>query len=203
MNSARKLAVLLMMVGIAGCKHNVQSAAPPPPPAKVYTPTEIADKAPFPQPPAPGMVEVKPPGSEVAQQPPPPKQKKPAHRRPKPVDSSQAQAAKDTTQPAPASTPTQEASAGQPAGTSPIGQLSSSSESSSILNRHQILDLITNTENGLNGIKRTLSSDEQQTATQIRTFLTKAKKALDQDDLDGANTLVTKARVLLDELTKG
>jgi len=39
------------------------------------------------------------------------------------------------------------------------------------------------------------------TATQIRTFLSKAKQALDQDDLDGANTLVTKAKVLLAELT--
>jgi hypothetical protein len=32
--------------------------------------------------------------------------------------------------------------------------------------------------------------------------LTKAKKALDQDDLDGANTLATKAKVLLEELLK-
>ena len=68
--------------------------------------------------------------------------------------------------------------------------------------RHEIQDLITATENGLNGIKRTLSSDEQLTATQIRTFLTKAKQALDQDDLDGANTLANKAKVLLGELTK-
>jgi ribosomal protein S20 len=37
---------------------------------------------------------------------------------------------------------------------------------------------------------------------EIRTFLTKAKQALSQDDLDGAQTLATKAKVLLDELTK-
>ena len=84
--------------------------------------------------------------------------------------------------------------------TSPIGQLTSSSESSSTPSRQQIQDLITKSENGLNGIKHTLTSDEQETAAEIRTFLAKAKKALDQDDLDGAYTLVTKAKVLLDEL---
>jgi len=54
----------------------------------------------------------------------------------------------------------------------------------------------------LTGIKRTLSTDEQLTSTQIKTFLTKAKQALADNDLDGAQTLATKAKVLLDELTK-
>ncbi len=85
---------------------------------------------------------------------------------------------------------------------SPIGQLSTAGDNSTLPTRHTILDKITATENGLNGIKRPLTAEEQVTATQIRTFLTKARKALDQDDLDGALTLVTKAEVLLTELTK-
>jgi hypothetical protein len=85
---------------------------------------------------------------------------------------------------------------------SPIGQLSSTGGGGSLPSRHDIQDQITATENGLNGIKRTLTADEQVTATQIRTFLTKSRQALEQDDLDGANTLVTKAKVLLGELTK-
>ena len=64
------------------------------------------------------------------------------------------------------------------------------------------METITNTENGLNGIKRALSSQEQETVSQIRTFLQKARQALSNDDLDGAKTLATKAKVLLDELTK-
>ena len=199
MNSAGKVAVLLLLSGIAGCKHQVQSAAPPPPPPRVYTPTQISDKVPLPQLPQAKAPEVKEAGPVMAQQPTPPKQKKPAHHKSKPAETP-AQTAKEAAPVTPA--PAQDASSGQPPDTSPIGQLSSSSDSSTSLNRHQILDLITNTENGLNGIKRPLSSDEQQTVTQIRTFLAKAKKALDEDDLDGANTLVTKAKVLLEELPK-
>jgi outer membrane biosynthesis protein TonB len=199
MNSARKIAALLLLLSVAGCKHKVQTAAQPAPPDKVYTPEEIANQAPSPQPPPPKPEDVKQAPTEVAEQP-PPKPKKTQHRK-KSTDTPTTQTAKDTT---PSAAGTQEASAGQPPNTSPIGQLSSSSDSgSSNTSSHQtILDLIKSTESGLNGIKRQLSSDEQQTATQIRTFLSKAKKALDQDDLDGANTLATKAKVLLDELMK-
>ena len=35
---------------------------------------------------------------------------------------------------------------------------------------------------------------------QVRTFLTRARQAVTENDLDGAQTLTTKARVLLDEL---
>jgi ribosomal protein S20 len=45
-----------------------------------------------------------------------------------------------------------------------------------------------------------LNPREQRTASQIRTFLSKATNALQAGDLDGANTLTVKARVLLSEL---
>jgi outer membrane biosynthesis protein TonB len=199
MNSGWRIAALLLLSGMAGCNHKVQSGPPAAAQAPIYPPNTVAKDEPLPQPPQPKPLDVQPAPAEVAEQP-PPKTKKPAHHK-KPADTTQTQAAKDTT----AGTPpgTQQVSTGQPPDTSPIGQLSSASDSTGTHTRRQILDEITNTENGLNGIKRTLTSDEQQTATQIRTFLTKAKKALDQDDLDGANTLVAKAKVLLEELTKG
>ncbi|MBV8115642.1 MAG: hypothetical protein JO300_12935 [Silvibacterium sp.] len=202
MNSARRLAALLLIIGIAGCKHKVQSAAPPPPAPPVFTPTQIADKAPLPQPPAPQPVDVKL-GSDKKQEPTPVKQKKPPHHKSKPSEAAPVQTAKDATPPATA--PAQAVSAGQPPNTSPIGQLSSSSDSSSGFKHQDIQKQINDTESGLNGIisKRKLSSDEEQTAAQIQTFLEKAKKALNEDDLDGANTLVKKAAVLLEELTKG
>jgi hypothetical protein len=91
----------------------------------------------------------------------------------------------------------------QPSDMSPIGQLSTTNDNVTVtLDRPTIVQLITSTENGLNAIKRNLSEDEQKTAVQIRTFLTKANDALKVDDLAGANTLATKAKLLLDELTK-
>jgi phosphoribosylformimino-5-aminoimidazole carboxamide ribonucleotide (ProFAR) isomerase len=64
------------------------------------------------------------------------------------------------------------------------------------------VDIITTTENGLGGIKRTLTPQEEETVSQIKAFLTKAHEALKNNDLDGAHTLATKAKVLLDELNK-
>jgi hypothetical protein len=97
---------------------------------------------------------------------------------------------------------TQQATNGAGTDVSPIGQLSSTGESANSQGRYNVERLISDTENGLNGIKRTLSSEEQLTSTQIRTFLAKAKQALAENDLDGAQTLADKAKVLLQELTK-
>jgi len=196
MNSASKIAVVVLLCLIAGCKHKTQAAPPPAAQAPILPPSTLTKDTPPPQLPPPETHKVGLP--EVAEQPPPPKpRQKTTHHKPKPADQTTTQAAKDT----PPAT-TQQASAGQPPEMSPIGQLSSSGGASSLPSRHEILDQITSTENGVNGIKRTLTSEEQVTAAQIHTFLTKAKQALEQDDLDGANTLVTKAKVLLAELTK-
>ena len=53
-----------------------------------------------------------------------------------------------------------------------------------------------------NGINRTLSDPEQKTAALIREDLKQARAALDSGDVDGARTLVAKARVLLAELSQ-
>ena len=201
MNSAGKIAAALLLCGIVGCSHKVQSAAPPPAPAKVYTPEELAKARSLPDVPPPEQANVKQQAPE-APPPAPAKPKKPPRRKAKPADSTQTPGVKDTA--GPGSATTQEAAAGQPSATSPIGQLSSSSDGGSTHSRQEIQEQINKTESGLKEITSRLTSDEQhQTATQIKTFLDKAKKALEQEDLDGANTLVTKAKVLLDELTKG
>jgi hypothetical protein len=85
---------------------------------------------------------------------------------------------------------------------SPIGQLTTGDSALGERTKHETADLIGGTQQGLNGIKRSLSTDEQTTATQIRTFLRQAQQALDSGDTDGAHTLATKAKLLLDELTK-
>jgi hypothetical protein len=130
---------------------------------------------------------------------PKPKPHKTVHRKPKAETPPEEQTpAKDQTAP-PATT---EVASGKPADISPIGQLSEAGESANAPRHHELLDQINSTQTGLNNIKRPLSTEELTTATQIRTFLAKAMDALNQEDLDGANTLVTKAKVLLAELTK-
>ena len=110
-----------------------------------------------------------------------------------------AKAAQNTT---PSTTQNSQAANVQPPEMSPIGQLSTANDNSNTADRRAISDLIDSTESGLNAIKRPLSSDEQKTATLIRTYITRARDALKADDLDGARTLANKAHQLLGELTK-
>ena len=90
-----------------------------------------------------------------------------------------------------AASPTPEVSA--------IGQLSSGDPSDL---RYQTEQSIASTERGLKDITRTLNAQEQKTADQIREFLKQARTALNTGDIDGANTLALKAKVLLGEITQ-
>jgi outer membrane biosynthesis protein TonB len=90
----------------------------------------------------------------------------------------------------------------QPGEKTAIGQLSADNANSNTADRHSISTQIDSTENGLNGIKRPLSGDEQKTAVLIRSYITRARDALKADDLDGAKILSDKAKQLLEELTK-
>jgi hypothetical protein len=81
-----------------------------------------------------------------------------------------------------------------------IGQLTAAPSADSSGSRQQAADLIDTTERGVNGL-RNLKGDQTKTAAQIRSFLDQAQRALHNGDLDGAHTLATKAKTLLDELT--
>ena len=143
---------------------------------------------------------------------PPPKKVRRTKKPPaKPADTTQAAAAAPapSSQPGPsaASSPTAQAVAPQPSGggggnASPIGQLTTGDSALGERTKHETSDLIGETQQGLNGIKRSLSSEEKSTAAQIRNYLKQAQQALDNGDTDGAHLLATKAKVLLDELTK-
>lgn len=69
--------------------------------------------------------------------------------------------------------------------------------------RNEVETQIDETENALNAMKRPLEAEEQKIAVQIRTYITRARKAVEYDDLDGASTLSNKARALLVELSHG
>jgi len=62
--------------------------------------------------------------------------------------------------------------------------------------------LLDSTEQKLRSITRTLSSDEQNTVAQIRSFVTQARSALKDQDFDRAHNLALKAHQLSDELVK-
>ena len=95
-----------------------------------------------------------------------------------------------------ASTPTGDTT--QP---TPIGQLTAGPTPDTTGSRRQAADLIDSTERGINSLHRNLSSDQVKTVAQIRSFLAQAQRAIHNGDVDGAYTLATKAKTLLDELT--
>ncbi len=135
-----------------------------------------------------------PPSAQNVPLPPPPPPRKARHKvkpAPKPAETTTAQASPPATPPATV----------EPAA-SPIGQLTTGDSAVGEKTKHETADLIAETQQGLAGIKRSLSNEEKGTAAQIRTFLSQAEEALTNGDTDGAHTLATKAKLLLDELTK-
>jgi hypothetical protein len=93
--------------------------------------------------------------------------------------------------------PTPRADTAQPTS---IGQLTAAPSADSSGSRQEAADLIGSTERGVNGLHN-LKGDQPKTVAQIRSFLDQAERALHNGDLDGAHTLATKAKTLLDELT--
>jgi hypothetical protein len=161
------------------------------------------------------------PSAQTVPLPPPPPPKKVRHKvkptPPKPADTAQNSTSAPASSSQPGTPSSGTPSSGQPAvaqtaasagtgspmGTgSPIGQLTTGDSALGERTKHETADLIGETQQGLTGIKRSLSPEEKVTATQIRTFLKQAQQALDNGDTDGAHTLATKAKLLLDELTK-
>ena len=212
----KTFALILLCITVSGCSHKTKATPPqaaqaaPIAPATTYAKNGTTPQLP-PSLPVPDLPKISPPAAKPTPTE-PAKPHKTTHHKPKPsteqpTTEQGSEQASISAPAAPASTPAKEQSTNDvaanhpPTDASPIGPLSEPGESIPSPRRNQILDEINSTEKGLNDIKRPLSSDEQTTATQIRTFVTKAKDALNQEDLDAANTLVTKAKVLLAELT--
>lgn len=198
MNSVFRIAALVLLTAfIAGCRHKTNAAPPTAAQAPAAPISQSVKNTPPPDMPPPVLPNITPPGSDNTATAPMPKPHKTVHHKPKPSTETPTDQG-----PAKDQTPTEQASSGTASGISPIGQLSAEGESTNVPRQNQILDEINATEKGLNDIKRPLSKEEQTTAAEIKTFLTKAKDALNQQDLDAANSLVTRAKVLLEELTK-
>lgn len=82
-------------------------------------------------------------------------------------------------------------------------QLSASIPQGEAARQRQVTaQLLTQTENTLKSITRTLSDDEQRTVLQIRGFMQQSRTADLDGDLDRSYNLATKAKLLADELVK-
>jgi hypothetical protein len=227
MNSASKHAVTALLVVFAtGCApKNAKTAPPaqaqapaippagkagamyPPPLTESQTQTEPATPAPAPEvaktEPAPAPPPTPPPSTKKTTHKPKPSAAKPAGTDSGSTTTASSEAASSSSGAAATpGDPTAVAANAEPTAASPIGELTPGDTPGQAEKGKETNDLITNTENGLNAIKRPLSTQEQETVNQIKTFLTKAKTALTNQDLDGAYVLATKAKVLLDELNK-
>lgn len=102
------------------------------------------------------------------------------------------------TEPAKVTAPTPTGDTAEP---TQIGQFTAGPTQDADESRRQAFNLIQNTERGVNSLRRNLSAEQSKTATQIRNFLAQAERAIHNGDVDGAYTLATKAKLLLDELT--
>jgi hypothetical protein len=198
--TAVRLSLFFVVLFCIGCGHGKNQ-----PPSQAVAPPLQTGKGTLNQPdttkPPEGSTPLSSPLPQTSAQnvpiPPPPPPRKAKHRektKPKPADQAQ------TAQAAPPVTPP--ANVEPVAGASPIGQITTGDSATGERDKHETSDLIAETQQGLAAIKRPLSEDEKVTATQIRTFLNQAEQALQNGDTDGARTLATKAKLLLDELTK-
>jgi outer membrane biosynthesis protein TonB len=206
----RSLCVLLAIL-CTGCSHKTpvtpQQAQAPPlqtgkgtlEPPKTTQQAEKSD--------TPLASPLPPPSAQTVPLPPPTPKKVRKPKKPKPADTPPVTAA--GSQNGQASTGSATAQAAPPAQLQPaaasnsaIGQLTTGDSASGERTKHETADLIGATEQGLISIKRSLSNEEKATAGQIHNYLKQAQQALENGDADGAHLLATKAKVLLDELTK-
>ncbi len=170
-----KCVILLLPLVLTACSHKQQKAQLPP-----FAPVDAASIPPPANAPPPPNETIPTKPTQEAPTPPQPVQKPVAKKKkPKPAD---------TTDQAANSSP--EVSA--------IGQLSSGDPADF---RRQTEDSINSVEQGLKNINHPLGEQEQKTADHIREFIKQAKAAMASGDVDGAHTLASKARVLLNELT--
>ena len=216
---------LLLLCGVAGCRH----APPPAPPVAAtpppLTPSSITVITPLPSVPPEAKANVRQAPVEEPKPAPAPvvvKRTRRLHHKPSPAVpvAEQAQSpapgagtaaappAGTTTAPA-SSTATTEAQAGMvPTSTAPttaeaaapaLGELSAGTAISG-QERVRMLGQIQAQEARVGKMKEPSTDDGRAIQMQVRAFLAKARQAVAENDLDGAQTLNTKAHVLLDEL---
>ena len=192
--SYRSCAVLLFFaVGLAGCRHTVRTLQVPQTQAPSINTSAITVITPLPSVPATAKPSVEPAAaSKPAVQAPPKSETK--HRRRHRKENKE----KHPVNEAPEETKTQEEAETTP----PAINATQWSTGTALDSRQraQMLTAIQAQEHRIADVKQADTTDRQAIVVQIRLFLEKARQSVANNDLDGALTLTTKARVLLDEL---
>jgi ribosomal protein S20 len=172
-----------LTVGLGGCRHKAQVAILP----AVLTPVALED---IPAPENLPMVEGQP-----ANLPPVPvvaSAGKPKRERKKPVPKA-----------APSPEPVQIAAAAPPPSPeeTAIGALTAGGEANP-QTKQEAADLITSSEKRLTALPTQKAEEEKAQVSKVKNFLKDAQEALNTGDAEGAKTLATKAKLLLDDLEK-
>ena len=172
-----------LTVGLGGCRHKAQVVTLP----AVLTPVALEE---IPEPEHPPMVAAQesnlPPVPAVASA------EKPKRERKKPAPKT------------PVSEPVQIAVAAPPPPSpedTAIGALTAGGEANP-QTKQEAADLITSSEKRLNAIPAQKAEDEKAQVSKVKNFLKDAQEALKTGDAEGAKTLATKAKLLLDDLEK-
>jgi hypothetical protein len=177
-----------LSAGLSGCLHKKAKAVVPPQnqaPVALDNPSRSVDETmvepiPLPSTPVPIAAAAAHPKRE---------RRKPA---------TKATAAAPATPPPPAQVAAAE---GLPEGSS-IGALTAGGDSSPQL-RQEAIDLIASNERRLKALPADIVNLQKPQISKIRNFQRQAQEALDSGDAEGANTLATKAKLLLYDLDRG
>jgi hypothetical protein len=173
------------LAALTGCHHRTQVAAvtlPAPPPAG-SVPLLPAPQAENP----PQLKTVPVPPVPLPSQPVQPKPRKPKRKVEPP--------------PAQPAAPVQVAVNEPPPAAAVIGSLTEGGEEAP-QEQHKAEDAIVEVEKRLAGVSAGTLESQKGGVTRVRSFLRQAREALKTGDADGALTLATKAKVLLDDLLK-
>ena len=186
-NIMRTLASVMLCfgltVGLGGCRHKTQVAILP----AVLTPVALEE---IPAPENLPMVEVPP-----------------ANLPPVPVASNEGKPKRERKKPAPKTAPvtepTQIASVAPPPSLedTAIGALTAGGEANP-QTKQEAADLITASEKRLTALPSQKAEGEKAQVSKVKNFLKDAQEALNTGDAEGAKTLATKAKLLLDDLEK-
>ena len=122
---------------------------------------------------------------------------------PVPIASGAARMRRERRKPAtkPAPEPAQVASAEPPTEAAAIGALTSGGEANP-RSQQEAADMIAANEKRLSALPAQIVEDQKAQISKVKTFQRQAQEALTSGDAEGAKTLATKAKLLLDDLSK-
>ena len=174
----------LLSLGLSGCRHKL---VVPPLPA-ITQPVELVTPPPPNQPQMVEVPQIAMPAVPVAANGGRPRRER-----------------RKTAKPSAATPAPTEVASAEPAAPSPeetaIGALSTGGDSNPRV-LQEVADLIASIDKRLNALSSQKAEEEKSQISKIRNFQRQAQEALTSGDAEGAKTLATKAKLLLDDLTK-